>query len=104
MIPKHPKLEEISSPKAKKCVKAFREKLKKCKAENEFKTNDKRTKKDTIKAKSKIRRLSHLDVSEFLIKCNIKDTTELGSLALERKKEGKKDLANYVLSRSSKKT
>ena len=104
MIPKHPKLEEISSPKAKKCVKAFREKSKKYKAENEFKTNDKRTKKDTTKAKSKIRRLSHLDVSEFLVKYNIKDTTELCSLAQERKKEGKKDLANYVLSRSSKKT
>ena len=86
MIPKHPKLEEISSPKAKMCVKAFREKPKKCKAENESKTNDKRTKKDTIKAKSKIRRLSNLDVSDFLVKYNIKDTTELCSLAQEKKR------------------
>ena len=86
MIPKHPKLEEIGSTKAKKCVKAFREKSKKRKAENEFKTNDKRTKKDTIKAKSKIRLLSNLDVSEFFVKYNIKDTTELCSLAQEKKR------------------
>ena len=39
--PRHPNLEEISSPKTKKCVKAFPEKSKKRKAENASKPNDK---------------------------------------------------------------
>ena len=36
-------------------------------AENEFKPNDKKNKKGTTKVKSKIRQLSSLDVSEFLV-------------------------------------
>lgn len=57
----------------------------------------KRRKKDTKKTNSKIRRLSHLHVSEFLVKHNIKDTAELHTSAKERKKYNKKDLTNYVL-------
>ena len=65
-------------------------------------------KKDTTKAKSKIRQLSDLDVSEFLVKRNIKDTKESQKKEQEqeeqeRKTEGNKDFDNYILSRSSKK-
>ena len=63
----------------------------------------KKKKKNTTKSKSKKRPLSNLDVYEFLIKYNIKYTTELYALAKQRKMEGSKTLANYVLSRSSKK-
>ena len=42
-------------------------------------------------------------MSEFLVKQNTKDTTEIYALAQERKTEGNKDFVNYVLSRSSKK-
>ena len=59
----------------------------------------KKKKKNTTKSKSKKRPLSNLDVYEFLIKY----TTELYALAKQRKMEGSKTLANYVLSRSSKK-
>ena len=49
MSPRHPNFEEIGSSNTKKSVQAFREKSKKCKAENEFKLNDIKNKKDTTK-------------------------------------------------------
>ena len=64
----------------------------------ELKMNSNRMIKRRKKAMSKIGRLSNLDVSEFLVKHNIKDTTELYALAQGRKKEDNKDLANYILS------
>ena len=51
---------------------------------------------------NKIRRLSNLEVSEFLLEHNIKRQTELFAIANQQKNEGKKDLANFVLSRSCK--
>ena len=47
--------------------------------------------------------LSILDVSEFLVKHKIKNTTEFYALAQERKKECNKDLVNFALSRFNKK-
>ena len=49
----------------------------------------------------KLNRLSNLDVSEFMIENNIKSETELFAIADEQKKAGKKDLANFVLPRST---
>ena len=43
-----------------------------------------------------------MDASEFMVKKNIKSKTELFAIADEHKKSGKKDLANFVLSRSTK--
>ena len=43
-----------------------------------------------------------LVVSEFLIENNLKSTTHLFAKANEQKRAGKTDLANFVLSRSSK--
>ena len=40
--------------------------------------------------------------SEFMFENNIKSETELFAIADEHKKAGKKDLANFVLSRSTK--
>ena len=93
MSPRHPNLEENGSQKTEKCVKAFYEKSKNCTVQNKFKPDDKKKKKYTIKAKWKIRRLSSLDVSEFLAKHNIKDTTELYALAQKRKKGGQQRLS-----------
>ena len=47
-------------------------------------------------------RLSSLDVSEFMVENNIKSETELFAIADEQKRAGKKDLANFALSRSTK--
>ena len=43
-----------------------------------------------------------MDVSEFMVENNIKSETELFAIADEQKKAEKKDLANFVLSRSTK--
>ena len=48
------------------------------------------------------RRLSNLEVAEFMIKNNIRRSTELYAVAKERKAMGDKDLAEFILSCSSK--
>ena len=46
-------------------------------------------------------RLSNLDVSKFVVENNVKSETELFTIPDEQKKAGKKDLANFVLPRST---
>ena len=48
--------------------------------------------------KSKPKRLSRLEVSQFIVKNNIHHATELYAAAEERRKEGQTDLAGFVLS------
>ena len=48
------------------------------------------------------RRLSNFDVSEVILKYKVKKETELLALANEQKEEGKIDLAEWVLGKSSK--
>ena len=43
-----------------------------------------------------------MDASKFMVENNIKSETELFAIADEQRKAGKKDLANFVLSRSTK--
>lgn len=89
----HPNLDSVGSPKTKKCIRAYRES---------------RTEKSKITCAAstskppKVRRLSALDVSEFLVKHNVKTTTELFSIAKTQKNEGNKELANYIMSRATK--
>ena len=60
------------------------------------------TSKPTLKKLFKPRRLTNVEVSDFLVKQNIKRDTELFAAAQKRKDEGQLDLANFVLSNSSK--
>ena len=50
----------------------------------------------------KHRRLSNLDVAEFVVKEGIEDDISLLAMAKEQKEVGKMDLANFVFSRNSK--
>ena len=100
--PRHPTWKKFAHRKQKLCQGIWW-KIQKRKAENEFKQNDKKKKKDIIKAKSKIGQLSNLDVSDILVKQNIKSTTKLYALVQEKKNESYKDLASDVLLWSSKK-
>ena len=43
-----------------------------------------------------------MDVSEFLVENNIKTETELFAQAHQQKEAGQKELANFVMNRSSK--
>ena len=48
----------------------------------------------------KIKKLSNIEVSEFITKHNIKDQTPLLAIGNEKNEEGKEDLAQFVLPRS----
>ena len=50
----------------------------------------------------KMKKLSNIDVSEFIHKHDIRDQTSLLAVANDQQEEGKKDLANYALSWKSK--
>jgi len=86
----HPNLSNIGSPQTEKCIKKFRAKRKQ-KSEGE-----------ASEGHAKIKRLSNLEVSEFIVSCNIRSDTELFAEAHSQKSAGKKDLASFILSRSPK--
>ena len=94
--PNHPNLDEIGSPQTKNCHKAYRERRSKRQAT----TNAVHGEQDP--SRKKIRKLSNIEVSEFIVKNGIKDETALLAMANEQSLEGKKDLVNYVLCHSSK--
>ena len=49
-----------------------------------------------------MKKLSNIDVSEFIHKHSIRNQTTFLAVANAQQEEGKKDLANYALSRSKK--
>ena len=92
----HPNLNEIGSPKTKNFQRAYCQRP----SGSQAGTN---TGQNNLEPDSKrMKRLSNIDVSELIVKYNIKNQTELLAIANEQKEEGKKDLAGFVLSRSSK--
>ena len=91
--PNHPNLKEIGSPRTKLCMQAYRNKCKQVKLKMSS---------EEEKVPPKIRRLSNLDVSEYLVANTIKSETELFAHAKQQKEAGKKELANFVMSRSAK--
>lgn len=98
----HPNLKEIGSPKTKHSTRAYRKKHQinsidsgDCGGHEQAGTSKQRK---IIKP----RRLTHLEVSEFMLENEIKTETELFARADEQKKAGKKELANFVLSKSPK--
>ena len=92
----HPNMENISSSRTKKSTKAYRD-PRKAKSSDTFTTSEPLPKKPS-NSKSKPKRLSRLEVSEFMVKNNIHRATELYVAAEERRKEGQADLAVFVLS------
>ena len=104
----HPNLNEIGSPRTKHCIKSYRNKRKQeqndkqnC-SDNKNEQNSENKNEHNSANKNKVKRLSNLDVSEFMVANNIQNPKELFAVANERKNEGSKDLANFVLSRSTK--
>ena len=96
----HPDLNEIGSPKTKNSTKAYRESRKRaCELEEETAANPRKQK---VPNSTQPKRLTNVQVSEFLVKHNIKRDKELYAVAKERKDEGQMDVASFVLSKSSK--
>ena len=89
---KHPDLREIGSPVTKRCMKAYRQKCQKRKQNNTNKNNTEHNQNNehntqnsehNSNKQTKVRRLSNLDVSEFLVTNQIKSETELFAKACE---------------------
>lgn len=97
----HPDLQEVGSPVTKTCMAVYKNN---CSKKRRLVAQESTTNSETKKcAKPKQpRRLSNLDVSEFLIKNNIRSQEELLAKAFEQKEAGKKDLAQFLLNRSEK--
>jgi len=74
----HPNLKEVGSPKTKKCMAGNRQRTEEA-------------------SDCKKRRLSNIDVAEFLVEHKIKNELERFSVANKQTNEGKKDLANFIL-------
>lgn len=112
----HPDLDNIGSPVTKKCMTAYRKKCEKRKLTLSQKSNKNKTKqtdtekteenseppKQTVSKSKKVRRLSNLEVAEYIVKHDIQNEDALLAKAEERRLAGKKDLANYVFSRNPK--
>ena len=94
--PGHPDLSTIGSPRTKASTSANREVSRKRKSMDIVTFNQER---GGSKAK---RRLTKLEVSDFIIKNHIKNLQELFAKADTRKQEGECDLATYIFSRSHK--
>ena len=97
LSPGHPNLEAIRSPRTSKCVRAYRSASRKRKSSTSTGDDNERA-----KVPKNVKRISNLEVSEFVAANQVKDYTELLALAETQKNEGKKELANFILSRSTK--
>lgn len=93
--PGHPNLEEIGSPRTKASTIAYRRKRKIAKEQKE----QQGTSSSTSAPQPAKRRLSNLDVSDFIVANKIHDRKELYSIANQRKNQGQCDLANFIFNR-----
>ena len=109
----HPNLKEIGSPQTKNSTKAYRAACaarKRRSAANETANNvnepdDSASSSAESSGSSnskKPKRLSNLDVSDFILEHKITSDTQLFAAANSRKQEGQRDLAGYVLSKNPK--
>ena len=94
--PNHPDLKEVDSPKTKKCINAHRETCRKNKSVERKKAPANEAKHPKVKA------LRNLEVSDFIVSKNVKTDKEPFAQDSTQKEADKKELANFVMSRSSK--
>ena len=93
----HPNLDEVASPKTKRCQQFY---LKRRRNQRDNATE--RNAVECPTTSKRMKKLSNLEVADFIEKNGIKCETELLAIANAQKQEGKKDLADFVLSRNSK--
>ena len=97
----HPDLSEVGSPRTKKSTEAYRRKRKSINStstEEAGPSNEPQPK----KASKTPKRLSNIEVSDFIRKNGIKTYEEIFAVAESRKENGELDLASFVMSRSEK--
>jgi len=92
LSPNHPDLQEVGSPATKKCMLAYKAACQKRKSTSSSSTS----------TTSKAKKITNLDISEFLVAKNINTVDELLAKAHQQSAEGKKDLKKFVLGKSPK--
>lgn len=101
--PNHPNLDEIGSPKTKNCLqRTYHQRRRNRQAATLGTTPQNDEEPNSNPPTKKMKKLSNIDVSEFIHKHNIRNQTTFLAVANAQQEEGKKDLANYALSRSKK--
>lgn len=101
----HPDLENVSSPRTKLSTQAYRRSRKRASIERAQETANSSSSNSASSTNNKLckpKRLSNLNVSEFVLKNNITTEIKLLASAQSRKSEGQTDLANFVLSKNPK--
>ena len=101
----HPELKNVGAPRTTASTQAYRLSRKRSESASStsvINTDSAAKQGPSRQSGSKIKRLSNLDVSEFIISNNISSEIELLAAANIRKDEGQKDLANFVLQKSPK--
>ena len=93
--PGHPNLQEIGSPKTKYAFAQFSDNAKKRRMS--VQSNN-----ETQPSASQAKKLSNLDVSEFIVANNVRSDKELMIVAKTRHSEGEKDLYKFIINKSSK--
>jgi len=96
--PGHPDLSNATSPRTKTCTLAYLKKKRTQKSAEGSKHGA-----NAASAKKRLK-LCNLDVSELVVKHNIKSTLALFHLGEQRKQAGEFDLATYLLARTVKQT
>lgn len=98
----HPNLKEAKSPKTNKCVKSYRSSRKaKRSATHATDSGEPGPSKPGPSKRSKDK-ISNLEFAKFVVDNDIKEIDQLFAVADEQMKEGKEDLACFVLARSRK--
>ena len=102
--PGHSNLTQIGSPKTKKAMRANNNKRRLCPPESDSDNdNDNAAAAEAEPTRAgKAKRLSNMDVSDFIVKNNIKKDAELMQAALSRSANGEKDLQTYILNKTPK--
>ena len=104
LSPGHPNPLDAKSPKTKICSQALRRStaLKRKSLQDESVPTPSTSGVRSSQGSKKMKRLLNFEVSEYLLKNNIKNDTELLALANVQKEEGKTDLAEFILKETPK--
>ena len=99
--PSHVNLVKPGSPRTKNAMKLFSTNAEKRRSTVAKKASDSEAQLKKTKV-TKLKRLSNADVSEFLLKHNIKTENELMVIAKQRHDDGEKDIYNFIVSKTQK--
>jgi hypothetical protein len=98
--PGHPNLREIGSPRTKRAFTQSSNNAKKKRIASS--TNNAEISEKILPSSSQPKKLSSLEVSEFIVANDIRNDSELMAVAKSRHSEGEKDLYKFIINKSSK--